>query len=75
MMATFAFGLVLVGAFVALLVLADSMLRGWATFHDLRKDLLADAALPASVPQVRSIARRICEERRAPRPTLARRAA
>ena len=75
MMATFAFGLVLVGAFVALLVLADSMLRGWATFRDLRKDLLADAALPASVPQVRSIARRVGEERRVPRPTLARRAA
>lgn len=74
MLATLAFGLLLIGAFFTAVVLTDCVLRGTASFRELRAALTANDAAAPAIQQVRGIARRV-PERRTVRPMSVRRAA
>ena len=59
MLATLAFGLVLVGALAAFVVIADSGLRSWSAVHAIRKELDAGPKAMTVPPRIRTVSRRM----------------
>lgn len=75
MLATLAFGLVLVGAFAAFLVLADSGYRSWVAFGDLRKEIAGAGLAPLAQVKLRNAPRRNVDARPMTSPAIRQRAA